>query len=44
MANEDEVVAVLRKGNLVNVHVVDFAKMTFTEQITVILNNFLLVL
>ena len=35
MANEDEVVSVLRRGNLVHLKVVDFAQMSFTEQITV---------
>lgn len=35
MANEDEVISVLKAGNLMTLHVVDFAKMSFSEQIKV---------
>ena len=35
MANEEQVVAVLRKGNLINLNVVDTAKMSYYEQLKV---------
>ena len=39
LGNEDEVVEMLRRGTMINLHVVDFAKMTFLEQIKVIDDN-----
>lgn len=35
LANEEEVVAVLKKGNMVNVNVVDTATMTYSDQLKV---------
>ena len=35
MSNEEEVVAVLRKGNMMNLQVVDTAKMSYAEQLKV---------
>jgi hypothetical protein len=39
LSNEEEVVKVLKKGNLMNLNVVDFAKMSFFEQLKVFLNK-----
>ena len=36
LGNEKEVVELLRRGTMINLHVVDFAKMTFLEQIKVL--------
>lgn len=36
MANEKEVVEVLKRGNMMRLNVIDLAKMSFTEQLTVI--------
>lgn len=41
--NEDEIVHLLRQGNMINVNVVDTAKMTFREQLTLIRNTNILV-
>ena len=38
LGNEEEVVELLRRGTMINLHVVDFAKMTFLEQIKVIID------
>lgn len=35
LGNEEEVVELLRRGTMINLHVVDFAKMSFLEQIKV---------
>jgi hypothetical protein len=35
MANEDEVVAALRRGNMVDLNVVDTAKMSYYDQLKV---------
>ena len=35
MGNEDEVVNVLKKGNLLDLQVVDTAKMSYSEQLKV---------
>ena len=35
MGNEDEVVSVLKKGNLLDLQVVDTAKMSYSEQLKV---------
>jgi hypothetical protein len=41
--NEDEVINLLHKGNMINVNVVDTAKMTFREQLTIIRSTNILV-
>lgn len=43
MANEDEVVNVLKEGNLINYKVVDTAKYSYKEQLTMIRNSNILV-
>jgi hypothetical protein len=35
MANEEEVVAALRRGNMVNLNVVDTSKMSYFDQLKV---------
>ena len=35
MANEKEIISVLQKGNMMNLNVVDTAKMTYFEQLKV---------
>lgn len=39
MGNEDEVVNVLKKGNLLDLQVVDTAKMSYSEQLKVSSSN-----
>lgn len=43
LANEEEVAKVLREGTMMDLHIVDFAKMPFIEQIQVILTTLILV-
>jgi capsular polysaccharide biosynthesis protein len=43
MANEEEVVKAVKSVNVANVQVVDTAKMSFTEQLTLIRNTNVLI-
>eukprot|EP01032_Pedospumella_encystans_P018298 gene18298-20835_t len=43
MGNEDEVVSVLKKGNLLDLRVVDTAKMSYSEQLKLIRNTNVLI-
>lgn len=43
MANEDEIVNVLKEGNMMDLKIVDMAKMSYVEQLTLIRNTNVLI-